>query len=124
MQTLTNEQIIAKHHPARQAEATIELAIVEKLIETAESAQCKLEVWPVGEGAEYNEVSGAPGAPYDVKTALFDLDDAQVYVVNAEGVDLGWVRLVFGNGSALVSDYTTRLESFLRPVLDFADGLE
>lgn len=111
MRKLTDSEIIANHHPRMRQTARIELKIVNALIARAEAQGVKLEVWPTGFGMEYSE------EPYDVKTALFDLDDAQVFVIDANDESLGWIRLVFGNGEALISDYTVRLEDFLSPLL-------
>jgi hypothetical protein len=120
MQTLTDTEIIAKHSPSCRSRARMELAIVSKLIESADAAGYRLEV------AEY-ESEGEHG--YDVKTALFDLDEALVVVWSSNGdaaaEELGWIRLVFGNsGYDLVSDYSLSLEAFLAPVLGLADSLE
>jgi hypothetical protein len=94
----------------------MELAIVNKLIESADAAGYRLRV------AEY-EADGEHD--YDVKTALFNLDDAHVNVIDSDGEELGWVRLVFGNsGHDLVSDFTTNLDDFLAPANALAESLE
>lgn len=110
----TDEQIIGQHAPGIRARARLELAIVNALIAEAAKQGETLEVHITGEGV-YND-----GDPYDVKTALFDLDDALVFIG-----ELGWVRLVFGNsGWDLISDYSLTCEEFLRPVLKLSQDLE
>jgi hypothetical protein len=116
MQALTDTEIISKHSPCRHASVRVELAIVNKLIETAEAGGYRLVIKEYEDDGEHD---------YDVKTALFNLDDACVYVVDAEvGLTFGWVRLVFGNGCDLVSDYLVSLEEFLAPVLALADEVD
>jgi hypothetical protein len=114
MQVLTDIEIIAKHQPNCRARARMELAIVNKLIESADAAGHRLNVAEYEDDGEHD---------YDVKTALFNLDDAHVIVIDSDGDELGWIRLVFGNGSDLVSDYTVNLETFLAPANALADSL-
>lgn len=118
MQTITDAEIIANHSPSVRARARLELTIVNALIARAAETGAKLAVHATYEENEYSD------EPYDVKSALFDLDDATVVVNDAQGESMGWVRLVFGNdGWDLISDYSARLESFLRPVLDVSNSL-
>lgn len=119
MQTLTDTQILARHHTGAHRRVRMELTIVDALIEAAKLSGYKLEVVAGGESDEYGD-----GEPYDVKTALFDLDDAYVYVLDSEGEDLGWIRLVFGNGGDdLISNYSITLDDFLKPINDLAKSL-
>jgi hypothetical protein len=39
-------------------------------------------------------------------------------ILHRTGFARGWVRLIWGNGCDLLSDYSVGLESLLRPVLD------
>jgi hypothetical protein len=113
---LTDTEIIAKHSPNCRARARTELAIVNKLIESAATSGYRLTVAEYEDDGEHD---------YDVKTALFNLDDARVLVTDSDGEDLGWIRLIFGNsGHDLVSDFTTNLDDFLAPVHALADSLE
>jgi hypothetical protein len=117
-----DDQIIAKHDPSVRSRARLELQIVNKLIACAQTAGYKLEVddgenddracrwWNLG--------------PAHFKSALFNLDMVRVVVRDQEGCSKGWALLVFGNsGWDLISDYTTRLEEFLKPANDLADAL-
>ena len=64
---------------------------------------------------------------HDVKSTLFNLDDAVLEIyTRASGYDCeGWVRFVFGNsGYDVINDYSTNLEKFLKPVFEIADKLE
>ena len=115
MQTLTDTEIIAKHAPGCRARARTELAIVNKLIESAESAGYRLRIEEYEDDGEHE---------YDVKTALFNLDDAHAIVLDSDGDQLGWVRLVFGNGRDLVSDYSLSLETFIAPVNALAESVD
>ena len=115
MNALTDSEIIAKHSPDARARARIELAIVDKLIDSARDVGYRLKV------AEYEEDGETD---YDFKNAVFNLDDALVLVADGEGEQLGWIRLVFGNsGYDLVSDFAVSLEDFLKPANDLADSL-
>lgn len=105
-----DRKIIAKHDYAVRARALLELEIVHGLIDAATKRGYHLYI------------DGEPRAKSveDLIWQLFDLDDATLLVF--EGTkdieNIGWIRLTFGNsGYDLISDYSTNLESFLKPVL-------
>lgn len=41
-----------------------------------------------------------------------------------EGKQKGWIRLIYGNGDSVISDYTTSLETELKGTNDFANAIE
>ena len=107
-----DRDILSKHDPGVRSRAFIELQIVNALIDAAGDAGYRLRV----EGEERADT------PDDLKRLLFNLDNAVLLVFAGGGKAIGWIRLVFGNdGFDLVSDYSTNLEAFLRPVNDLAD---
>lgn len=111
---MTDEQIIHKHDTAARGRAYIELQIVNAFIAAAAEAGYELKI------GEMDEVDMAEYAN-DFRTALFDLDDAHVNVFDGEK-RAGWVYFVFGNdGYDCISDYSTKLEEFLKPVMAVAD---
>jgi hypothetical protein len=94
----------------------MELQIVNKLIKQTRERGFTLHI---------EDYTTADMAAYgnDFKTAIFDLDEAQILVLK-NGTALGWIRLVFGNnGYDLISDYSINLETFLKPINEFADEL-
>lgn len=117
MLKLTEHQIISKHDPSVRGRAWIELQIVNKLIETATNAGYTIRVF-MDPDDEYDELN------YDVRSAIFDLDECYLvfYVGDKIAFPGGWLRLVLGNdGYDIVSDYSTNLETFLKPVNELAD---
>ena len=123
----TDEEIIASYPRGVQPRVRVEMQIVNAIVERAAQLGYTLRVF--AEGDEYGE----PGS-YDVKTALFDLDDAAVEVEDANGERVGFIALVFGNeGWDLVSDYgpvgteddepMTRMEDFIWPINKLAESL-
>jgi hypothetical protein len=112
---ITDEQILAKHSPPVRARASVELRLVNKLVESASAAGFTLKVWDEDMAAYYSTP--------DFRATVFDLDRALVVVFdNAD--ELGSVLLVFGNdGYDLVSDYSLSVEDFLGPVLALAETL-
>jgi predicted fused transcriptional regulator/phosphomethylpyrimidine kinase len=116
---MTDEEIILKHDPRVRPRAKMELKIVNALLEAAEKAGYKLI-----EREENEEAT---------KDLLFNLDEAYIEIYDPNvitddskhGKYLGTVLLVFGNdGWDLISDYHTRLEDFLKPVLEVSDKLQ
>lgn len=115
-QVMTDEEIIKNHHSRMRPRARVELKIVSKLIAVAKERGYILKV------RDYEEVGDTD---YDVKTALFNLDEATVEVYDAAGSRLGTIFLVFGNdGYDLLADYNITLEEFLKPVSDLCDRFE
>jgi len=118
MEKLTDKQIIEKHSPGVRARARVELRIVHSLIKEAKKRDLTLAI------VDYTPADMEPYGG-DLKTALFDLDEAFV-VVRKNGVYTGWIQLIFGNdGYDLVSDYSINptVEDLLKPVNELADSL-
>lgn len=68
-----------------------------------------------------------------ILAAIFDPElDCVDYVLDLSHSDRNhpergnahWVRLIDGNGTAVISDYTTNLESLVAPANDFADMID
>lgn len=53
-----------------------------------------------------------------VREIVFSVDQARLYTQSE-----GWVFLVCGNEEDMLTDYTLRLETALKPVNDWLDGL-
>lgn len=105
-----DRKILSKHDAGVRMRALIELEIVHALIAEATKYGYRLQV--VGEPTVHT--------PGQLISQLFDLDNAIVRVFDGS-VLVGWIHLVFGNsGWDLISDYSTNLESFLKPVNDLA----
>ena len=116
MKTTTDAEVLEHHDVAVRPRARMELKIVNQLLRSAKAAGYKLKVY------EYEE-DGETG--YDVKAAIFNLDEARVEVYNAEDRRIGTILLVMGNdGYDVISDYTTNLEGFLAECDALADELE
>lgn len=113
MKAMTDQEILKKHDPGIRGRAYIELQIVNKLIGEAWTNSYHL----ILQDSDIKDYGN------DLKTALFDLDEATLVVRCKLGQRKGgWIRLVFGNdGYDLISDYSTSLEEFLKPVNDLAD---
>lgn len=59
-----------------------------------------------------------------ILSRLMETDEDYLRVFDGEKW-FGWVRLVYGNdGPDVVNDYTTNLETVLKPVNEYADTLE
>lgn len=55
---------------------------------------------------------------------MFACDDDLLRIYRKKK-SIGWVRLIYGNGGFdVISDYTTNLESVLKPANDLADRME
>ena len=109
----TDAEILERHDPGTRARCRMELSIVNSILARMGSE---------GYTATIPEYDGEPTP--DLKAALFNLDEAHL-VLRKNGQRCGWIYLVFGNsGWDLISDYTTNLERFLKPVLDLSDELE
>jgi hypothetical protein len=112
---LTDTEIIMKHAQEVRPRARMELKLVNRLIADAAAAGYKLTV-------EEYEQDGEKG--YDVKSAIFNLDECYVNVIGTDGKFLGWVRLVLGNdGYDAISDYLTSLDTFMSGCNELSDRL-
>lgn len=105
-----DRKILVKHSPGSRAHALLELEIVNAIIHRAAEYDYRLQV----EGEE--EV---PTLKHIVEM-VFNLGIATLLVFDRDK-NIGWISLVFGNGGYdLISDYSTNLESFLKPVNEMA----
>jgi hypothetical protein len=60
-----------------------------------------------------------------ITAAMYSTDEDYLLVYRGfEEEHFGWVRLIYGNGRDVVSDYTTNLETDLHGANVFADMLE
>jgi hypothetical protein len=50
--------------------------------------------------------------------------DEDYLIVHREGLKDGWVRLIYGNGIDLISDYTVNLEEDIAPVNEWVNKME
>lgn len=106
-----DRKILAKHDPAVRTRALLELEIVHALIDAAAKRGFRFRV----EGEKLTT------STEELIWQLFDLDVAVVLVFDEGSKHIGWISLIFGNsGSDLISDYSTNLESFLKPVNEIA----
>lgn len=121
MKEVTDEQIIMKHSKSVRPRARMELKIVNQIIASASEAGYTIRVYIDRNALEEYQQPGS----YDVRSAIFDLDDATLTFHGPDGERTGWVYLVMGNdGYDVVSDYSTNLETFLRPATALAERLE
>lgn len=73
----------------------------------------------------YHAEDGLQPSVNRVLAAMFETDDEVLRVEPAPSLQhRGWVHFVYGNdGYDVISDYSTNLESVLKPVTDYADTL-
>lgn len=110
---ITDEAILERHDVDCRPRCRMELKIVNKLLELASVAGYTIRIYEY-EGEE---------TP-DPKDALFGVDVANVKLYKNNKY-VGWILLVFGNsGHDLISDYSVKLEEFLKPALELSDRLE
>lgn len=96
----------------------IEYVIVRKLVEDFRAKGFTLLISYCG-GSEDITI---PDASEKSMLELFACDEEQVHIFRGEE-NMGWVKLVYGNdGWDVISDYTTNLEEWMGPVLEFADA--
>lgn len=55
--------------------------------------------------------------------AMFSSDEDYLTVRDATGERVGAIWLIWGNGFDVISDYSTRLDAELKPVLEWAERL-
>ena len=120
MKPMTDKAIIEKHDTSVRHRARIELKLVNALIRRAKEFKYDFFIYE-----EDTIDSLVATSPKEFKTELFNLDDATLIVIREDNIQMGWIKLVFGNdGYDLISDYTTNLEDFLKPINEYADKLE
>lgn len=115
---MTDLEIIHKHHISARHRAAVELKIVHRLLSDAEKAygDCCVQIQEdeLHTGLTHQEAIDL----------LFDLDEADVlFTKDGEEIE-GWVKLIFGNGYDVISDYSTVLEDLMAPVNKFADKMQ
>lgn len=106
---------IAKHvaacAPSRRLEAELELKIAGAAIEGLLAAGFAVSVSNGGEDLEIEPSRDAAA----IMAALFATDEDWLIVPN------GWVRLIWGNGADVLSDYTMNLEQHLLASIALAE---
>ncbi len=109
---ITDKEVLELHDVGARPRCRMELKIVNALLKAIEDNDYTVKI------EEYEEEETP-----DLKKALFNLDEANLYIYK-DKICKGWIRLVFGNdGWDLISDYSIRLESLLKPVQEVADNL-
>lgn len=113
----TDEEILSAHVQSVRPRCRMELKIVNAFIRELKKNNCTVKIEEYEDEPEMNKIE-------NVKSALFNIEDAFVIVYNENGKRIGWVRFVFGNdGWDLINDYSVNIEEWLQPVLDVADKL-
>lgn len=59
----------------------------------------------------------------EVMNAIQTTDEDYILVYRA-GKRIGWVRMIWSNGTEVLTDYTTNLEDVLKPVNDYINLLD
>jgi len=115
-------EILNKYDDSCRARAMLELAIVDCLIDEAKKTGHILKII---DDEKYEEDKEDIYYDEDIKDLLFNLDEAIVYIFEKESDEpIGSIFLVFGNyGYDLISDYSTKIENFLAPVLELSKKL-
>lgn len=107
----------------------IERRIVSRFVSDALAAGHRLAV-SLERGFDTEEMLLGSRSKADVMRAVFEGDDAHIFVQPAEGnvvqdgqvVSDGWVYVVLGNdGWDVISDYTTNLETLMQGANKLAD---
>lgn len=97
----------------------VEKAIVGRLVTDLLAAGLTISVWNGGDEPEMADSTDA--------TAIFEnlsASDQDELTMERDGQYVGWVRLVWGNDHAVISDYSTRLEAQVEGASKLADDLE
>lgn len=119
MQTMTDDEIIAKHDPKCRNRARMELQIVDAILKSASKLGYAMTIQELDDGDYTPDLQS-------IKTNLFNLDDATLWFEhpNNKGNVRG-IRLVFGNsGWDAISDYHSSLANdILKDALELADKL-
>ena len=59
----------------------------------------------------------------EIMSAIQTTDEDYILVYKA-GKRIGWVRMIWSNGTEVLTDYTTNLEDVLKPVNDYINLLD
>lgn len=102
----------------------IEQRIVGKLINDLLDGGHALSIWNGGDEAELAHSTDA-GAIYKALAAS-DEDEISVYVRSKPGEwrRRGWIQLVWGNDTAVISDYSVNIEDLVSGAINIASELE
>ncbi len=96
----------------------IEKRIVGRLVTDLLAAGYALTIWNGGDEAELDRSTDAD----NIFAALSASDQDEITLY--KGGRGGWIRLVWGNDDAVISDYTTNLDSVIAGANALADELE
>ena len=108
--------IIATLGPRIAVELTVGILIIDKALEEGYS----ISIYNGGDDAEIEKSRDRQA----ILDNLFQADDDQI-VLYLDGKKFGSIQLVYGNsGWDVISDYSTKLEDFLKPITEYCDGLE
>jgi hypothetical protein len=102
----------------RKAEIILEKAICAKVVDCLLAAGYGVGV---NDGEETTVVNSTDRAV--IIEATFSTDEDYI-LAYTNGHKVGWVFLVWGNYTDLISDYTTNLEEALKPVNEFVRQLD
>jgi hypothetical protein len=100
--------------------SVVENQIVERLVNDILAAGCNITVWNGGDDAELEDCTD----PERIFAELAASDQDELTVDCPRTGYKGWIRLVYGNDHAVISDYTTRLEDVVAGAERLADDLE
>lgn len=118
METDQAKDIVMRCHPSVRKRVADELKIVHAILTEAHKNGYDVVIWD-SEEAVFLHNDHNQEIDY-----CFNLDEAQL-VLKENNREIGWIYLVFGNdGYDVISDYTTNLESFLKPVFELVDKIE
>lgn len=98
---------------------TNERLIVGRLVSDLLAAGLSITVWNGGDEAELTDST-------NLEAILAELAASDQDELTMDGPDgyAGWIRLVWGNDTAVISDYSTRLETIMAPAHELADLLD
>ena len=96
----------------------VERLIAKRLIADAIAAGYHLDVY---DGEERITIRGDD--PKVILAAMFSTDEDYVLFVQSNGKESGLVRLIYGNGVDVISDYTTNLEAVVSGANALAERL-
>lgn len=99
----------------------VEKRIVSKLVRDLLAAGYCLTIWNGGDEAEIER--SADETAIFAALAASDQDEIEAYHPSSKH-RAGWVRLVWGNDTDVISDYTTNFEAVLAGANALADELE
>jgi hypothetical protein len=101
-------------------DAQTELRIIRRLVSSALAAGYTISV---NDGEETVLVKST--SQKAIIAAMFSTDEDYLHLYRPGGTYLGWIRLIYGNGSDVISDhtYTPELTTFLEPISIYAESL-